>query len=206
MQHYFQGLCQQAARPWQTPDPFATPDLYIPLLQLDSPIFFPHSRSAIASNMLENNSRDALPWRDRFLILDVWGALLSLIILTLGTSVLSTGAGWRVQRHRCLIANLGVIESSYWQGVDTGYCLYYGSLDSWIMWGEPWEWKKGRRGAIFFQSCKVLVFYLYYPVLYYLYTMGTSFRTGNRLASSWLTRTKQLQGLKQRRIRHRDFW
>jgi len=41
----------------------------------------------------------------RFLILDVWGALLSLVILTLGTSVLSTGAG-----------------------VDTGYCLYYGLL------------------------------------------------------------------------------
>eukprot|EP00913_Durusdinium_trenchii_P006664 g6262.t1 len=29
----------------------------------------------------------------RFLILDVWGALLSLLILTLGTFVLSTGAG-----------------------------------------------------------------------------------------------------------------
>ena len=29
----------------------------------------------------------------RFLILDVWGALLSLLILTLGTFVLATGAG-----------------------------------------------------------------------------------------------------------------
>mmetsp|Transcript_17542 Transcript_17542/g.32999 ORF Transcript_17542/g.32999 Transcript_17542/m.32999 type:complete len:180 (-) Transcript_17542:27-566(-) len=41
----------------------------------------------------------------RFLILDVWGALLSLLILTLGTFVLSTGAG-----------------------IDTGYCLYYGLM------------------------------------------------------------------------------
>lgn len=41
----------------------------------------------------------------RFLILDIWGALLSLLILTLGVSVLSTGAG-----------------------VDTGYCFYYGLL------------------------------------------------------------------------------
>ncbi|CAE7914153.1 unnamed protein product [Symbiodinium sp. KB8] len=41
----------------------------------------------------------------RFLILDVWGALLSLLILTLGTFVLATGAG-----------------------VDTGYCLYYGLM------------------------------------------------------------------------------
>lgn len=30
---------------------------------------------------------------DRFLILDIWGALLSMLILTLGVSVLSTGAG-----------------------------------------------------------------------------------------------------------------
>mmetsp|Transcript_101714 Transcript_101714/g.242571 ORF Transcript_101714/g.242571 Transcript_101714/m.242571 type:complete len:178 (-) Transcript_101714:10-543(-) len=41
----------------------------------------------------------------RFLILDVWGALLSLLILTLGTFVLSSGAG-----------------------VDTGYCLYFGLM------------------------------------------------------------------------------
>ena len=67
--------------------------------------------------------------------------------------------------------------------------------------------EEGKEGSDFFSILQsfTVVFYLYYPVLYYLYTMGTSFRTGNRLASSWLTRTKQLQGLKQRRIRHRDF-
>ena len=36
----------------------------------------------------------------RFLILDIWGALLSLLILTLGVSVLSTGAG----RHKSLVS------------------------------------------------------------------------------------------------------
>ena len=40
----------------------------------------------------------------RFLILDIWGALLSLLILTLGVSVLSTGAGseWNfLLKHGC---------------------------------------------------------------------------------------------------------
>eukprot|EP00930_Biecheleria_cincta_P068616 TRINITY_DN5621_c0_g1_i1.p1 TRINITY_DN5621_c0_g1~~TRINITY_DN5621_c0_g1_i1.p1 ORF type:complete len:179 (-),score=26.06 TRINITY_DN5621_c0_g1_i1:208-744(-) len=47
----------------------------------------------------------ALLMLGRFVILDIWGALLSLLIITMGSFVLSTGIGF-----------------------DTGYCLYFGLM------------------------------------------------------------------------------